>query len=180
MDEDLALKLDRILRFNRNSIQRGFARISLVALLENAVQSNIQVTVLAMFKYLSVSTDFIPAAEIKQMEIQTVFSVSVSVYMAIVMMFEMSGLLSFCYWTYTEGSAVLKDDEFDYLKNTDQEKYKRITSSLRDVKLSSLAMIGILAMLTGFNMYAVIKMIAAFRCKDSLWNITGCVDMGSY
>lgn len=173
------------LQYLENGLSRGLARVGYVALLENAVQINLQITCLAL--RLAATKHHRTAPTIAE-----VFSVLTSVVMACLKFNEGLFMLRFSMTVRTEIEfaaevMVLESPEditlssrscsnyFSVAYDSMPEKTQRL---YRSVMLHTWIIRLVMLLLGVFTLYAVAKFVAVFRCPYAVWNISGCVDLG--
>lgn len=144
--------------------RRMASRLFLSYVLENCIQLNLQTSIFAIKLYIHGSSG-------KEGQIQAAFSIGMSLLMTLLKLTEV--------WTFFKhvsgienrvnillASELFSDEEKD-THVQDLGKFRRV---LWMVRLASAIMVMTIC-------YAGCKLAAAFICEDSLWNITGCVDM---
>jgi len=167
------------LKYLHNSLQRGFARVGLVALLENALQVNLQITVLAL-RLAAVGHGYKGDPEDRPAPTAAeISSVTLSVIMAILKVNEAFFLLRFsacvrkaiCEQHDEEPGSIFCFNGPPSLQEESKGIYRQIMFLTWLIRL-----IGV--MLVATTGYALAKYYAVFHCEYSVWNISGCVDLG--
>eukprot|EP00930_Biecheleria_cincta_P048013 TRINITY_DN33395_c0_g1_i1.p1 TRINITY_DN33395_c0_g1~~TRINITY_DN33395_c0_g1_i1.p1 ORF type:complete len:423 (+),score=64.61 TRINITY_DN33395_c0_g1_i1:3-1271(+) len=158
--------LHRSLSFVRNTLVQGVVTIGLVALLENAFQINLQVSVFAM-KRAVLKDDLWQWHWAPQL-----FSISLSFIVSLEKI--KAGIELLWFWRSTtnrileatrDGQTHSTEDEF-----LSDKRWRKTNWHMK--RLVVLLLLLILA-----TSYALVKFIKVFQCKDSLWNLSGCVDL---
>jgi len=131
------------------TMSRGVVSIGLVAVLENSVQIHFQVFIFAVHRLLS-----------KTCNTLAVTSLVLSMLMLVVKFKQAYTLLSFSHQVLSGAG-----DEATHSRHfRDLLRYTRI------LKMMVLALLFSIA-------HGVAQFVGAFVCKDSLWNMLGCVDL---
>lgn len=155
----------RSLIFLRNELLRGVVRIGLVALLENAVQLNIQTTLFAMNRAVFGG---------KYWQTQTLASILLS------LMTSGSKVMGFwqCWKFYRSvfrRIELLKEESEDvWTGPSAPDLYRHEELFARRYMILLWGMVVVFFLLCS---YACCKLVAAFVCKESVWNLSGCVDL---
>jgi len=155
----------RSLIFLRNELLRNVVRIGLVALLENAVQLNIQTTLFSMNRAVFGG---------KYWQTQTLASIVLSLLT--------SGSKVIGFWqcwrfyrsVFRRIGELQEEFEDDWIAPNARGLYDHEYHLARKYMALLWGMIVVFFLLCA---YACCKLIAAFVCKDSVWNLTGCVDL---
>jgi len=154
----------RSLIFLRNELLRGVVRIGLVALLENAVQLNIQTTLFSMNRAVF---------EGKYWQTQTLASILLS------LMTSGSKVLGF--WQCWKFYRSVNRRIHELMEETEDDLVVGSPSlHQHEFDLARKYMVLLWVMIVVFFLlcsYACCKVVAAFVCKESVWNLTGCVDL---
>jgi hypothetical protein len=137
-------------------------------LLENSFQINIQVTLFAVSR-------FITKGENHKAQIQVIASLALSILLTLCKLAEAKSFLTFAVQTQTEVLEGLEGPYSHY--RTDYPHVSRGVVTLRraiwTVRFCCIILIVTL-------LYAAVKLSAAFLCEDSMWNVTGCVEMNKF
>jgi hypothetical protein len=176
----------------QNAMIRGLARVGLVAMVENGLQLNMQVTVLAL-KRASLRGHAVP-----QLTFAEISSVVLSLITAILKLNESRFILEFSHDVHValdkhgqslrasvSGVDYFPSDQslpsadqrhgyaparFEWMREDTLQLYRRVMRRWYLLVVCTVFM-------CGFVVYAVVKFCFVFICPYSLWNITGCVDL---
>jgi hypothetical protein len=201
--EDIVIRCQRMLRFNRNALSRAFARVGLVTLAENTYQVTLQVSMLALFEYMKKGApaessfadmfyyvthdDGTGKSALLNLQFQTLCSIALSIFMAGIRFFEVFFVFYFSWLTHKRVSSVIEDKKNSPRAASDEavgeqpmtnEGIAELQRSLKDVRISVLGLLVLMIIYVVFTAWALAKLVYVYRCKDSLWNVSGCVELG--
>lgn len=166
----------------RGELERGLVKYGLNALLENALQANLQISIFAMSRA--------SLGQHKHMQWQQLFSIAIGIILGLVRASLVFELVRF-YRQVTDEKTKASDQTYQELASDDEAGKEpsfrmRHRGSLltwgsdKEEILCRRLMIIVLvmwSMFIGLMSYAVAKLIMCFICDDSVWNVTGCVDL---
>merc|ERR1712050_326231 len=138
--------------------QQLVIRIILSYILENCLQINLQITLLAMQR--CVMTVWPTQST---MQAQAWLSIGLSIVTSSLKLLEAKAFFSF--------AATITDMSESYMTADDKAALRRFNRNVAVVRVACVVLALSLV-------YGVCKILAAFLCEHSMWNITGCVDMG--
>jgi hypothetical protein len=140
------------------------ARIMFEWIAENSLQMNLQITLLAFQCALS--------DKITMAKVSGAISVALSIFMSLFHLFS-----SYHFFALTALVSELQEDSIDpHSSERERAELGKLQGSIRRYVLFAHACrIGFVIAL----LYALCKVVAIFRCSDSLWNLTGCVHLTS-
>lgn len=165
----------RSLNLVRGELRRGLVRFGFVAVFENAVQMNFQVTLLALSRRLHKASNF---------EKRAFVSIVFCLICSIIRVVHLMDLLRFSrevQKAVTEYEEI-KDsqDDLDHSPSVFRADVEGWTVS-RELKLIQRYVICIwviAGIFLGLLAYALVKLAAAYICEESVWNlIGGCVSV---
>lgn len=158
--------VDQALDYVRNCLVQGTVLLGSIALTENAFQINLQVSVFAMKRALSKDS-------LWQYHWMTKLA---SLCLCLVMSLEKIkvgiDLLRSSNDVCRRVTAAIRSG-----KTARSEKEIRDSKAMKLVDRYFGVMVLILCILVLATLYAVAKFVAVFLCDDSVWNVTGCVNI---
>lgn len=183
--KDRTEQLHRALSFVRNALTRGLVLVGSVALLENAFQTNMQVTLFGI-------KCAVARSPWGHHSIPCLLSIVLSITMSVEKTNVAINLLRFSRDIRAQIRPMLEQLDQEQRRSHRHSRSMSAVLSETEVKPNAqwnledelaavrrysymLLMATILLLLC--MMYALTKLVAVFVCKDSLWNITGCVDL---
>lgn len=148
------------LTYVKAGMARGISRVGLVALLENGMQTNLQVSALAIKRAV------LGASNNRSFIVFDVGSIILSTVVAMLKLNESRIILDFA-------NRVHQRVESTEHERRDEER-QAINWVVWNIRLMRYVFWPLLIF---FVAYAICKFVAVFVCEYSVWNISGCVDL---
>lgn len=155
------LELDEILKplgILQGELERGKVRFLLVAVAENAIQINLQITLLAIRTALE-----------SRLHWKMLLSVVTSIIVCTIRVFTCRDLISF--------SGVVQKKVKRLKESLKTEDAQHITEQLMAIKADTKGFIVIALLYAALLIYASVQLGMTYVCENAVWNIGGCVDL---
>lgn len=163
----------------RGELERGVVRYGLQAVLENAIQANLQVTLFAIHR--AVMNE-------KKIQVQALTSILITLLQAsmrFIIVHELFTFSAHVQLKVAEAKKVIEASNAEtscHIHDLQRAGFRTqwgLEHELRAVKRYTILMKLICFLFVLAICYAIAKLVAAFVCKESVWNISGCVDLSS-
>lgn len=162
LEHQEALELDEISKpmgILRGELERGKVRFLLVAVAENAVQINLQITLLAIRRALE-----------DRLHWKMLLSIVTSMIVCTIRVFTCSDLIIF-------SGAVQRKVKKRLKEKLNTEDAQHITEQLTAIKSDTKGFKVIALLYAALLIYALVQLGMTYVCETSVWTIRGCVDL---